>query len=265
MSRAFEGLIVAACVALTVKRAGALTAGGAVAATVVGTLAVAAGWNWAALLFAYFTSSTLLSRLGKTQKEQRTAAIVEKGGSRDAVQVLANGGVFAGAAVAMLLRPDIRWVALGVGALAASAADTWATEAGTLWGREPRSILSLKVVSAGTSGGVSVIGSVAAVAGALFVAGAAAALGWTMSLVAAVAVAGVAGAFFDSLLGATLQMRRWCRTCARETEQTWHSCGAATEPRRGLSWVDNDVVNFLSTVAGGLLGIGLSQLSHWNS
>ena len=62
----------------------------------------------------------------------RTASIVAKGGERDAMQVLANGAMFAGAAFAMVLRPDTRWIALGAGALAASAADTWATEIGTL-------------------------------------------------------------------------------------------------------------------------------------
>jgi uncharacterized protein (TIGR00297 family) len=257
MQRALAGVIVAACVALAAKRAGSLSSSGAFAATVVGALAVAAGWDWGALLLLYFISSSVLSRIGRAAKEQRTSAIVAKHGGRDAIQVLANGGVFAGAAAAMLMRPDIRWVALGAGALAASAADTWATEAGTLWGREPRSMLSWKTVPPGTSGGISVIGCLASVAGAAFMAIVLITLGWTPSLAAAVGVAGVAGAAIDSLFGATLQSRRWCEICSSETERTTHDCGNATIPSRGLAWLDNDVVNFLSTVAGGLLAVAL--------
>ena len=260
MLRAIAGAIVAACVAFAAKRAGSLSAGGALAATLVGTLAVAAGWDWGALLLLYFIASSLLSRIGRTTKEQRTAAIVAKGGSRDAIQVLANGAVFAGAAAAMVARPDIRWVALGAGALAASAADTWATEAGTLWGGEPRSILSWKTVPPGTSGGISVIGCVASVAGAAFVTSILMMLGWTTSLALLVGVAGFAGALVDSLLGATLQSRRWCEICSSDTERAIHECGAATNPRGGLAWLDNDAVNFLSTMVGGLIAAALVSI-----
>ncbi|MEO7087092.1 MAG: DUF92 domain-containing protein [Gemmatimonadaceae bacterium] len=257
MARALEGFLAAACVAFAAKRAGSLSRSGALAAIVVGTLAVAVGWDWGALLLAYFVSSSVLSRVGRGTKERRTASIVEKGGARDAIQVLANGGVFAGAAAAMLERPDIRWVAVAAGALAASAADTWATELGTLAGGRPRSIVSWRPVPAGTSGGISVVGSLAAVAGAAFIAGVLVALGWTISLAPTVALAGIAGAAVDSLLGATLQSRRWCEICSGETERITHECGEPTRQLRGLEWLDNDVVNFLSTVAAGLLSAAL--------
>jgi len=142
IARALAGLLLAALVSFLARTARSLTVGGAIAATLVGTTAVAAGWDWGALLILYFATSTALSRLGRSLKEQRTAPIVAKGGERDAVQVLANGATFAGAAIAMLIRPDARWIALGAGSLAAAAADTWATEIGTLYGGEPRSIFS---------------------------------------------------------------------------------------------------------------------------
>ncbi len=247
-----ESMLVAAAISFAARMAGSLSSSGVAAATLVGSLAIAADWSWGALLVLYFVSSSLLSRVGKTTKERRTAAIVAKGGPRDAVQVLANGGIFAGASMAMLVRPDIRWIALGAGSLAASAADTWATEVGTLWGGEPRSILTGRIVPAGTSGGVSLIGSMGAVAGALFVAAAASALGWDWPVVQRVAVGGIVGAVVDSLLGATVQARRWCDACGRETERTTHDCGGATRPLRGLGWLNNDLVNFASAAAGGL-------------
>src|SRR3990172_4797681 len=111
---------------------GALSASGAVAAALLGALSVTAGWSWAILLVAYFATSTALSRFRGGEKERRTAGRLEKGGRRDAVQVLANGGAFAVAAAAFLWYPDPALQALGAGALAASASDTWATEIGTL-------------------------------------------------------------------------------------------------------------------------------------
>ena len=47
------------------------------------------------------------------------------------------------------------------------------------------------------------------------------------------------------------------RKLQRETERTVHDCGSATTSRRGIVWIDNDVVNFLSTVVGGLLAASL--------
>ena len=86
---------------------------------------------WGALLIVYFASTTALSRLGRARKENLTSSIVAEQGRRDAWQVLANGAVRRRGA-GVVLRPDPRWIALGAGALAASAADTWATEIGTL-------------------------------------------------------------------------------------------------------------------------------------
>lgn len=253
VQRVLAGLAVAAFVSLTARRFGALTLSGAPAAAIIGTLAVVAGWGWAALLIAYFVTSSALSRFGRARKEQRTAAMIAKHGSRDAWQVAANGGVFALAALGTAIHPDPRWIALGAGSLAASAADTWATELGTLYGGSPRSILTWRLVPVGTSGGVSAIGSLAGFAGGGFVAGLVLAIGWNRSVAVAVAVGGVAGAVADSVLGATVQSRRWCDACNRMTERMVHDCGANTRSVGGVRWIENDMVNFLSGAIGGVL------------
>lgn len=258
LSHILIGAALSILIAAAAWRARSLSASGAVAAAVIGTLAIAAGWGWGALLVAYFVGSSALSHAGREIKTQRTGAIVSKAGPRDAIQVLANGGVFAVAALAAVLYPAARSFALGAGALAASAADTWATELGTHYGSTPRSILTGRAVPVGTSGGVSAIGSLGAILGALFVAGCAFALGWTPRVVLVAAVGGVAGALVDSLLGASVQGARWCDTCARGTERLRHDCGALTRHVRGVSWLDNDVVNFLSGLAGGLLAAWLA-------
>jgi uncharacterized membrane protein len=108
---------------------------------------------------------------------------------------------------------------------------------------------------------VSLAGTVASVAGTLFIALLAFAGNRTsigdVSIVWPVFIGGFVGALADSLLGATIQSRRWCGTCRRETERTVHDCGAATTPQRGLVWINNDVVNFVSTIIGGLLAARL--------
>jgi len=85
------------------------------------------------------------------------------------------------------------------------------------------------------------------------------ALGWMWIVASYALIGGVAGALFDSLLGATVQSRRWCDTCQRETEHIVHQCGTATKNVRGFQWMDNDMVNFLSSAAGGLIAAILSR------
>jgi uncharacterized protein (TIGR00297 family) len=257
--RVAAGLLAAATIALVARQAGSLSASGAIAAAVVGTAAVAAGWSWGALLVVYFIASSLLSRAGSAEKVRRTGGVVEKGGARDAVQVLANGGVFAlcAALAALVGGPAGATLAVAaLGALAAATADTWATEVGTLFGGTPRSLHTFARVPPGTSGAVSVAGTLAMIGGALLIALLARALSLT-GAVGIVAWGGVAGAIADSLLGATLQERRWCDACARPTERRVHDCGTATRLAGGLAWMDNDAVNLLATLVGAVVAAAL--------
>ena len=266
LARLLAGVAIALTIVLLARRARALSASGAVAALVVGTLAITAGWGWGALLLLYFGTSTALSRYGAAVKDARTAGVVEKGGERDAMQVLANGLGFVVAA-ALALVPDVasspdamaRVAALGAGSLAASASDTWATEVGTLRARPPRSIVTWRVVAAGSSGGVTLAGFLAAAAGAAFIALAAFAMGWSPRVAAAAAIGGLAGSTLDSLIGATVQARRWCERCERATERAVHDCGAHTRSDGGISWLGNDAVNLASGVLGGLLAMLLAR------
>lgn len=248
--RALAGLAIAAAVSLAARRAGALSPSGVIGAGAIGTICVAAGWSWGALLIAFFLSSTALSRWREHAKAERTEAIAAKGGRRDAAQVLANGGPFAVAALLSLLHPAPAWPLLGVGALAAATADTWGTEVGTLAAAPPRLITSWRTVPTGTSGGVSAPGLAASAAGALFIAGVALALGWPARAALAGGVGGVAGALADSLLGALWQARRRCPTCGTGTERDVHGCGTRTERAGGIAWLDNDAVNLLSGLIG---------------
>ena len=260
LARLASAVAIALAIALLARRVRALSIDGAVAAAVVGTLALLAGWKWGALLILYFASSSAMSRFGTNEKTARTRSVIEKGGERDALQVLANGAVFAIAAALAVAAPEheTRWVALGVGALAVSASDTWATEIGTFIGETPRSILSFAPVPLGMSGGVTLAGGIAAIAGAAFVALLATALAWPPRVAVAALVGGIVGSTLDSLLGATLQLRRRCDRCDCATERAVHDCGERTRRAGGIAWLGNDAVNLVCGAVGGLLALAIT-------
>jgi uncharacterized protein (TIGR00297 family) len=254
------GGVLSIVVVLAARRTRTLSTSGAVAGATVGTICMAAGWSWGVLLLSLFLSASALSKVGEAKKEARVASVVEKGAERDARQVLANGGVFAAAALGHLVLPSPAWFAVGAGAIAASTADTWATEVGTLSPDDPVSMMSGTRVPPGTSGAVTVIGSLAALAGALFIGLEATLANWPVSLTV-VALGGVAGALADSLLGATLQARRWCEPCATSTERLVHSCGTTTRHSAGMAGLDNDVVNAVCSGVGALIALTLSRMA----
>jgi uncharacterized protein (TIGR00297 family) len=208
------------------------------------------------LLVLFFVTSSALSRFRETDK-RKAAEASEKGSRRDLAQVLANGGVPAGLALTSCLAPWEGWLAMFIGALATVTADTWATELGTLSRSPPRLVTTGRVVAAGTSGGISALGTLAVAGGAMF--GLAAGLLpngllWSIALPLGL-VSGLAGSLIDSLLGASLQRQGYCPSCQAATEARIHHCGAATELSRGCSWLGNDAVNFTASLAGGLIGL----------
>ena len=163
-------------IALLARRLRALSLSGAVAAAVVGFLhAGFAREIGISALLTFFCTSTLLSRLGKRKK---ATLHFEKGGERDAAQVLANGGIAALCALFFFWYPLMLYAMLG--ALASANADTWATEIGSLWGGTPRRITTLKPAQTGESGAISLPGTLAALLGALLI-GPRRPLFWTLS------------------------------------------------------------------------------------
>ena len=234
------------------RRARALTRGGALVATLIGAACILAGPGWVMLLLTFFITSSLLSRWHAAQRAARVAAMVEKGDERDAVQVLANGAVFGVAAVASVIAPEGMWLSIGAGAIAAATADTWSTEVGTAVGGTPRHILTGASFPPGLSGGITGAGSAAAVAAALVIALVTAAIGWRIPPLAVVA-GGVGGAMVDSLLGATLQERRWCERCRLTTERRVHTCGTPTRVSGGVRGFTNDAVNLTSVLVGAVI------------
>jgi len=263
--RLLVGAALAALISWWARRNGHLTGGGAVAALLVGTCAVAAGWFWAAALLTFFTTSVAWTRAGAEGKRARTEGMTGRTGARDPVQVFANGGVFAVAALALAFSGGADTSAgvlpaIALGALAAATADTWATEVGLLARGLPRSILTGRPVDPGTSGGITMAGTAAGCGGAALIGGGAAVAGHGALAASAAFAGGVAGMLIDSVLGASLQTRRWCDACGAATERVTHTCGAPTRRVGGVSWLNNDGVNALATVAGAATSLAVAAL-----
>jgi uncharacterized protein (TIGR00297 family) len=185
------------------------------------------------------------TRLGRSKKESLGTAEDRTG--RSPAQVAANLGMAAivssqfvqtwvmdhGFADGMLA-PAMPLFSLGLAALAEAAADTVSSELGQVVGGRPRMITTLRQADPGTDGAISVAGTLAGIAAASIVAGAGTAAfhgGWIMF--AASCAGGIFGLLFDSLLGATLEMR-------------------------GL--LNNDAVNFLSTGSAAAFALGMMAI-----
>jgi uncharacterized protein (TIGR00297 family) len=161
--------------------------------------------------------------------------IAERREGRSAWQVLANLAVAALGSVVFSATGNRVWLVAAVAALTEAATDTVASEIGQCRGADARFITTGERVPAGTDGGVTIPGSVAGLAGGLVIAVVATA-GRTLSLAELwiPVAAGFAGMLIDSLLGATLQRRRW---------------------------IDNQTVNFISTLAAAVLAYAVLKFT----
>ncbi len=197
-----------------------------------------------------FPDACDLSRAG--QEDEKVALM--------AGQALANGGIGAFLALVYGLIGEPTWLlAAFAGVMATVTADTWATELGVLSKQPPRSITTMRPVAPGTSGGISLMGLLASAIGAALI-GAVLMLGlafergtWQIWIVLAALLGGLAGSLLDSLLGATLQAMYSGPN--GETERHRNAHGQPNRLIRGLPWMNNDMVNMLSSLGGGLVAV----------
>jgi len=273
IGRLILGLILSGVVAGLGYWRRALSASGVIGAIVTGTIIFGmGGWIWGLLLITFFVSSSVWSYYRRADKET-FAEKYAKGSRRDLGQALANGGLGALLAMAYATSPEPRLFAAFLGVMATVTADTWATEIGILSRVPPRLITTAREVAPGTSGGVTRLGIWACVAGALLIGATATALtqassllggtGWSLRAASYPLLAlagGLAGSLFDSLLGATVQGIYYCSHCDKETERPIHGCGNQTRLVRGWAWLNNDLVNFLASIVGGVVAASLAWL-----
>ena len=234
----------------------ALTPGGlALAGVLAVVIRLCGGMPAFWVLAAVFVFTILSGRVSRRVREPIEARLHAKTGRRDAVQIFCN--VFTGALALVLWRgtgfPCFLW-AYG-GAMAASLADSMASELGVLSCRPPRDILTLRPAERGLSGAVSPLGLGASGLGAAIVA-ALCALAWGRQegpdLFPGVLGAGFLAALGDSALGSGVQAKYRCAVCGSMTERSAH-CGRPAPLVGGKPWMTNDAVNLCNNLLGAAL------------
>ena len=193
-------------------------------------LVVGAGLPAFAALVTVFGVVWASTRFGYRRKQRLGTA--ERKDGRTASQVLANLATPAICAVLYASTGKAMSVVAMAAALAEAAADTVSSEVGQATGRTPRLITTWQSVPIGTDGAVSLAGTAAGIVGALLVAAVCVSsqlVGIRESVI--ILAAAVIGMFADSVLGAWVE-------------------------RRGL--LNNDAVNFLSTVIAAVVAAGMS-------
>lgn len=230
-------IIIGLLAGLAIYRLQILDLLGTVAAVMLGIIVgIFAGYEWLALLVVFILLGFLTTRYRYEYKESLGVAEGEQG-KRSLRNVLANGLVPAVFAMLWFVNKETSFATMLKAGYIASVAtvtgDTLSSEIGMLSKRKPLLITNLKPVPIGTHGGVSVLGEIGGLLGALAIGVTSYALGLAslqLSLAAAI-FGGVVGFHFDSILGAVLERRRL---------------------------IGNATVNFLSSMTGGLVGLRIA-------
>ena len=243
-----------------------LTLSGAVCALLIGFISFRyAGFGGWVILMLFFVTANILGKVSRSIIGSIVEGIQKKGGTRDWAQVLANGGLAGAAALYYGLGGGTLALVMYGSSVAACTADTWAGEAGILSKRPPLSIRTFRPVPPGMSGGVTWLGTASSLLGSLMIA-----LAWYATfadysdpswvfLASIVAVAGAVGSVADSFFGATIQGHYHDPERNQVTEHEVRN-GRKLPLCRGIRWIDNDVVNFLSNMVAVLVGSGLSLI-----
>lgn len=251
LQQVIAGVIFGALAGLLSFRLKFLSRSGSLAAAILGAVIFSVGGlAWTIPLLAFFIPSSIISRIAQRLRPG-IASEFEKSGSRDFLQVGANGGLGGCLAILSLIVPSSHVYELYLGGLAAVAADTWGTEVGILAKGKTILVTTFKPVAPGRSGGISAAGLIGGLFGAAIVAFSAS--WWTSdSIVRELLVlgsAGLLGSLVDSVLGASFQAQYVCVKCGTRTERKAH-CSEPAGLAGGRRWMTNDLVNFLASIAG---------------
>ncbi len=223
-----------------------LTSPGTAMAALLGTVvSIALANTGFILLLAFFVGSVITDKIKERHKKAEQNNKKERL-PRTAWQVLANGVLPLVAAVLYIVTEDRVFLLAYVATLAEAFADTASSSVGVL-SSSAYDLFRLKKCEVGESGGVSLLGTLAALLSSTLLSLLAFILGAiTPTELIAVALIGFGGSVADSLFGSLLQGKFICAVCGARVETRLH-CGEKASLCHGLSFVNNSTVNFIST------------------
>ena len=131
------------------------------------------------------------------------------------------------------------WILGYIASLSTKLADTFASEIGKAYGQTTFLITTVRPVPRGTEGAISLEGTVASIVGGLLLSFFAYYIVGLLPSIKCVVVSTVAAfiaTMIESVIGATLQ------------------------GKKGMSWMTNEVVNFINTVIGAIVAMSLGVL-----
>lgn len=207
---------------------------GLIAATITGlTVSLMGHWTWLVTLFTFLVIGSLATKWRIDEKKLLSLEEANEG-LRSWRNVLANGGAVSLVAIYNYINPGEEWIYIAaIASISVALSDTLASEIGSLDNRT-RSITTLQSVPAGTNGGMSPTGTVAALVGAIVIS----IVGVIFSpdnliiseieLFLLLTLIGWLGCQVDSLLGALLENR---------------------------GYLGKHSVNFIATLSGSLMAI----------
>lgn len=233
-----------------------LTLSGNIAAFLLGLFILyLGGFSAFLVLLFFFIAGSLMGKVVKSFN-----LLEKKGDRRDCFQVLANG---IPALIALLLYHFTPYKDAGLiafaSALSEALADTWAGDIGRLSTKDPVSIITFTKVPKGISGGVTMLGFIGSFVASFLIAlmyiGT-----YSMNMIGfmIVLVFGFVGAIVDSVLGATIQVH-YRDSDGHLTEKS-EKDGKKLERARGIPFIDNDGVNFISGLFSASLGFAFALI-----
>ena len=248
-------LLTPAIIAFAYKKR-ALTVSGILAAIAVDILiSVSLGNFGFCILFAFFAGGIAVDKIKKRYKKTRqneNQSLEKRGDCRDHVQVLANSFIATAFAILFAVTSKKVFLIAFVAAIAEALADTVASGIGVISGKA-YDVFRRKTCEPGISGGMSLLGTVSSLLAAAIIAFFAYLFGRINGAEAVIVIlSAFLGAIFDSFLGSVVQVKYKCKSCGKVLEREEH-CGERTEKYSGVKFVNNDVVNLLSTLFAGIL------------
>ena len=138
-------------------------------------------------------------------------------------------------------------------ALTECLADSLASDVGVLSKKDPVDICRMKRIKRGLSGGVSLLGTLSALAGCVWMF----LISWiffglSLDLFIVIIVIPMVGILIDSILGSLVQAKYECAVCGKSTEKTFH-CGEKANHVGGIKLINNDAVNIISNFVTAIL------------